>query len=177
MDYFIMKTDKRLSKLPQMQIPKELSSMVMMKEKPEKIETSSIIYVKENHGLSIEYADYLEKPLPLIAEKFQKILQKYQKDMLFHRVTLIEKETGKQKPYYLMVPPKIACAKKEESVYDSIGNVKDFVLDVEKAGNRKIFIAEDYGRQLIVRLDVAESILRREANGIWFEPVNSSRKE
>lgn len=25
--------------------------------------------------------------------------------------------------------------------------------------------------KLMVRLDIAESILRREANGIWFEPV------
>lgn len=177
MDYFIMKTDERLSYLPQMQIPKELSPIGMTKEKLEKIEAASIIYVRGNHGISIEYADYLEEPILLIADKFQKILKKYQQDMLLHRVTLIERETGRQKPYYLMMPPEIACADKEESVYDSIGNVKDFVLDVEKAGNRKIFIAEDYSRRLLVRLDVAESILRREANGIWFEPVKSSRKE
>lgn len=166
MDYFRMITDKRLCRLPQIQLPKELSPIGMTKP--------SIVYVEKNHGLSTEYADYLEKPVPLIAEKFQRILQKYQQDILFQRVTLIEKETGQQKPYYFMMPPKIACADREESRYDAVGNVQDFVLDVKKAGNRKIFQAEDYGRQLLVRLDVAESILRREADGIWFEPVKTA---
>lgn len=35
----------------------------------------------------------------------------------------------------------------------------------------KIFMAKDFNREVVVRLDIAESILRREANGIWFEPV------
>lgn len=176
MDYFRMKTDERLCRLPQLQIPKGLSLLEMTKEKIEKIKTPSIVYVKGAHGLSIDYGDYLEKPIPLIADKFQKILQKYQQDMLFHRVILIEKETGLQKPYYLIMPPEITCADEEESQYDTMGNVQNFVLDVEKAGNHKIFLAKDYKRQLLVRLDVAESILRREANGIWFEPVKAAER-
>lgn len=176
MDYFIMKTDQRLCKLPQMQIPKELSPVGMTKEKIKSITTTSIVYVKESHGLSIDYGDYLEKPVPFIADKFQKILQKYQQDILFHRVMLIEKGTGQQKPYFLMMPPEITCADKDKSQYDAMGNVQDFVLDPIKAGKRKIFLAQDYGRQLLVRLDVAESILRREANGIWFEPVKVAER-
>lgn len=173
MDYFIMKTDKRLYRLPQMQIPKELSLTEVRREKIEKITKPSIVYVKGNHGLSIDYADYLEKPIPLIADKFQKILHKYQPDMMFHRVILIERETGKQKAYYLMMPPEIICGDGEESPYGVIG-ARDFILDLKKAENRKIFLAKDYNRQLLVRLDVAESILRREANGIWFEPVKTT---
>lgn len=171
MEYFIMKTDKRLSRLPQMQLPKEMSPIGMTREKIKKITTATIVYVKGDPGLGIDYADYLEKPLPLIADKFHKILQKYQQDMLFHRVMLVEKETGKQTPYYLMMPPQITCACKENSKADVMGNERDFVLDPKKAGNQKIFLAEDFCGQVVVRLDVAESILRREANGIWFEPV------
>lgn len=40
-----------------------------------------------------------------------------------------------------------------------------------KTEGRKIFMAKDFNREVVVRLDIAESILRREANGIWFEPV------
>ncbi|MCM1560825.1 MAG: hypothetical protein NC123_14990 [Butyrivibrio sp.] len=166
MDYFIMETDKRLCRLPQIQFPQELFETGTMK--------TSVVYVKEHSGLSIDYADFLEKPGPLIADKFQKILQKYQQDMAFHRVMLIEKEAGYQKPYYLMIPQELICADKDESGYDTRGNVQDFVLDVEKVGKQRIFFAKDFNRRLIVRLDVAESILRREANGIWFEPVKIS---
>lgn len=163
MDYFIMKTDKRLHLLPQIEFPKEYARMETAKP--------SIVYVKEYAGLRIDYPDYLEKPFPLIADKFQKILQKYQQDMGFLRIVLIEKMTGQQKTYCLMRPMEIICADKNESQYDKKGNVQDFVLDVEKVEGRKIFLAKDYNKQLLVRLDVAESILRREANGIWFEPV------
>ena len=166
MDYFIMKTDKRLRRLPQIQLPQELFNTESTK--------TAIVYVKEHNGLSIDYADYLEKPSPMIADKFRKILQKYQQDMVFRRVMLVEKETGQQKPYYLMLPADIVCADKDESKYDAGGTVQNFVLDIEKTGKRKIFLAKDYNKQLIVRLDVAESVLRREANGIWFEPVKIS---
>ncbi len=166
MDYFIMETDKRLRRLPQIQLHRELFGTGTMK--------TSIIYVKEHSGLNIDYADFLEKPGPLIADKFQKILQKYQRNMEFHRVMLTEKEAGHQKPYFLMIPQELMCADKEESEYDTRGNVQNFVLDVEKVGRRAIFLAKDFNRRLIVRLDVAESILRREANGIWFEPVKVS---
>jgi len=171
MDYFIMKTDKRLCRLPQMQMPKELSLTEITKEKISKLTSASVVYVKKNYGLGIEYPDYLERPIPLIADKLKKILQKYQREVLFHRVMLIEKEAGLQMPYFLMMPPEIICADSKKTQYDAGGNVQNFVLDLEKAEKYKIFLAKDYKQQIIVRLDVAESILRRNVNGIWFEPV------
>lgn len=174
MDYFIMKTDERVCKMPEIQLPKELFLLKQAKEKVKDIPNVSIAYISGNSGLNIEYADYYEKPIPLIAEKFQKILQKYQQDALFHRVTLIEKETGQQKPYYFLLPPEIVCVDKVASKYDEAGNIQDFVLDIEKVGKQRIFLAKDYKKKLLVRLDVAESILRREPNGIWFEPVQTT---
>ena len=70
MDNFIMKTDRRLRLLPQIQFSKEGIGTNVMKQ--------SIAYVKEYTGRCIDYPDYLEKPYPLIADKYRKILQKYQ---------------------------------------------------------------------------------------------------
>ena len=75
-DYFIMKTDRRLRLLPQIQFSKEGIGTNVMKQ--------SIAYVKEYTGRCIDYPDYLEKPYPLIADKYRKILQKYQQDMIFN---------------------------------------------------------------------------------------------
>lgn len=169
MEYFIMKTDKRLRRLPQIQIPQKLFESDITK--------TSFVYIEAHDGLSVDYADYLEKPSPLIADRFQKILQKYQQDLILRRVILVEKEIGMQKPYYLMIPSEIICADKDQSKYGAGGSIQDFVLDVEKVEKRAIFLAKDYGRQMVVRLDVAESILRREANGIWFEPVKISERK
>ena len=71
----------------------------------------------------------------------------------------------------MICPAEIVCADSSQSQYDKKGNVQEFVLDVEKTEGRKIFMAKDFNREVVVRLDIAESILRREANGIWFEPV------
>lgn len=87
MDYFIMKTDRRLRLLPQIQFSKEGIGTNVMKQ--------SIAYVKEYTGRCIDYPDYLEKPYPLIADKYRKILQKYQQDMDLQRVMLIEKRKWK----------------------------------------------------------------------------------
>lgn len=165
MDYFIMRTDKRLRRLPQIQLPKEFSTMEITK--------TVFAYVKKYNGMDTEYADYLESPVPLVAGKFQRILQKYQQDMVLQRVMLVEKETGKQKPYFFMKPPEIICADEKEPESDAGGRIQKFVLNEERVGTRKIFLAGDYNRQLMVRLDVAESILRRESSGIWFEPVKT----
>lgn len=166
MDYFIMKTDRRLRRLPRIRMPEGFS--------PTKGKETVVAYVEKSRGLSIDYPDFLEKPWPLIADKFQRILQKYQQDMACQRIVLVEKETGRQSPYCRMQPPEILCAHREESGYDARGDVARLVLDPEKVEGQKIFLAGDYRGQLLVGLDVAESILRRDAAGIWFEPVKTA---
>lgn len=158
----MMKTDRRLRRLPQIQIPERFFEK-------KKIKTESV-YVKEYGGVTIEYADYLEEPLPLIADRFHSLLQKYQPDMAFYQVVLIEQKTGEQRPYQLISPPEIECMCEEVQKKGKC-EMYECILDENKIGKNKIFLAKDLHKQLIVRLDVAESILRREANGIWFEPV------
>lgn len=170
MEYFIMQMDRRLRRLPQFQVPKELLNMSKTGQVNGK-EKVSVIYVDGIQGLNIEYPDYIASPIPLIAEKLYTILKKYQQDALFHQVVLIEKDTGKQKNYYMMLPPIIESANKEKTVYDRVGNVLDFVLGTECIGRNRIFRVRELKNQIAVRLDVAESILRRDANGIWFEPL------
>ena len=135
-----------------------------------------MICVEGYNGLEIEYPDYIEKPIPLIADKFRSILKKYQPDTIFHRVMLTEKKAGVQKPYHLMVPPVIECADPLESIYDKAGNISEFVLDADCVQMNRIFRIKELKNQIAVRLDVAESILRRDAGGIWFEPIKIAER-
>lgn len=170
MEYFIMQTDSRMRRLPQFQAPKELLSISGAGQANRKDEVS-VIYVTGNKGLNIEYPDYISGPIPLIADRLHKILKKYQQDAIFHQVVLIEKDKGTQRVYYMMIPPSLECADKSKTAYDRAGNVLDFVLDAECIGRNKIFRVSELKNQIAVRLDVAESILRRNVGGIWFEPL------
>lgn len=169
MDYFIMKTDSRINRVPQLEIPKGILHIGDVEDKIN--ENISVIYVKGSQELKTEYLDYIESPIPLIAEKLYKILRKYQENAVFHQITLIEKDKGTQKIYYMMLPPVFECANINRTIYDNAGNVQDFVLDVGRIGKNRIFRVKELKKQIVVRLDVAESILRRETNGIWFEPI------
>ncbi len=163
MEYFVMKTDERLRRLPQIEVPGGFSG--------EKQKSVSILYVKEQHGLRTDYADYLDAQLPLISEKFQRILEKYQQDVRLQRVMLIERGTGRQVPYCLVGAPEIVCIDQTETG-DGVEGIKTLVIEKEEIGDRRIFFARsESGGQLLVGLDIAESLLRREANGIRFAPV------
>jgi len=131
------------------------------------------LYVKKSGR--IEYPDCIENPVMLLSEKLKRVIGIYQKDAVFGAVTLIEKETNRQEIYYTVSAPRIGCAS-NETAYDARGKVKELVIDQEKAGQARVFFAEGNGQRLIVRLDVAESILRRDPYGVWFEKVKVKTK-
>jgi len=171
MDYFIMQQDQRIFHKLQFLSPVKSENRIaeQMIHTPETI----IIYVKENR--CNEYPGYIEAPMKLIPQRIKRIIGKYQPDIIFKPVILIEKAKNRQEEYYAMNIPAIECAS-ETSTRDALGNVKEFVLDEEKVRNSRIFLAKDYGNQLLIRLDVAESILRREAYGIWLKKVNIRKR-
>ncbi len=172
MEYFFVKVDKRLRHLPEIGFPREPVGAIKTVSGTTQTNGNLIVHVKANNGIKTEYSDYFVAPCFMIAEKFHTIFEKYQKNISFRRVMLIEKE--EQKPYFLFVPPVIECEDKKDTIYETDGSIKSLVLDKEKVGTNRIFSVEGMKKSLIVRLDVAESILRREPNGIWFEPVRTT---
>jgi hypothetical protein len=135
--------------------------------------TTKILYVgEEGYG---EYPDFIEAAM-LVSEGLKRILGLYQNDARFSAVALVEKKTSRQKIYYLMSAPIIDCAATGAS-REGRGRVGDFLLDGEKIGDARVFSAASYRRRVFVRLDVAESILRRDIYGVSFERVAVIDKE
>lgn len=174
MDYFMICQDKRLRNVAKVRPPASLPPRVLTQGQGKGTGQTTIMYVEESRRK--EYPDYIEAPVRLVSEKIKRIISKYQKDILFQTVVLIEKESNHQEVYYRMTVPEIACAA-EETVYDRGGHVEDFVLDEQKVGHARVFCAAGYGKKIIVRLDVAESMLRRDSFGIWFEKVKTAKEE
>lgn len=163
MEYFMMQPDKRLTNMPVIRIPAGFSDIEQSKDK----NVPLILYV-ENIGLSCRYSDYLLRPFPMIGERIQSIMEKYQRDMSFRRLILMDKKTGAQHNYYRIYVPEIVCALESND---------EPVLNPDKVKNAKIFQVKQFKEKLFVCLDVAESILRREPEGIWFTPVKVSLTE
>jgi len=168
-DYFIMQTNPKLSYLAKLKdwqkslqdnpIPNELAVVPIR---------TRCIFVEEKS--SNEYPDYFDKPITLIADRLKNVITMYQKDIDLRPVVLIEQKADRQEIYHLIDAPVIDCAS-STSKLDHTGKIKELVLDRDKIGNQKIFHVLDFYRHLIVRLDVAESILRRNSYGIEFQKI------
>lgn len=169
MEYFIMEPDKRLNRLPKIRKPAGFAG-----REQHKPGTAPLILYVENLGFACQYGDYLLKPFPMIGEKLHKVMEKYQRDMLFLRVILMEKERNIQHIYYRIWVPEIDCTWAAEPDCNRTGKVTEVILNPGQVGDAKIFRVKEPGEKLLVRLDVAESILRREPEGIWFTPVKTS---
>lgn len=161
MEYFMMQQDKRLSHLPIIRIPAGFFDREQCKD-----EIAPLTLYVENFGLSYQFSDYLLRPFPMIGERIQKVMGKYQKDMSFRRIVLMDKKTGIQHNYYRISAPEIDGTCADEGT--------ELVLNLDPGKAVKIFQVKQLKEALFVRLDVAESILRREPEGIWFAPVKVS---
>lgn len=168
MEYFMMQQDERVTRLPMIRMPDGFSDRNKAGDKNAPL----ILYV-ESLGLSCQFSDYLLRPFPMIGERIQSVMGKHQPDMGFRRLILVDKKTGGQHRYYGIAAPEIDCVFAAESNGGWLGEEPEPVIETSKAGDARIFRAKRFKEALFVRLDAAESILRREPEGIWFAPVKA----
>lgn len=164
MDYFILSRDERVPysvKLPGLSEVKEQ----LKKGNTQKVDDSPVSISITKSSLD-EYTDFIETPVPLASDRLKQILEKYDPDIFLKPVVLADMKHMAQDLYWLMVPFSMDCLSLK-SEFNKDGTIKKLVIDEEKAGPLKIFkidgIREDF---IIVTLDVAESILRRDFTGI-----------
>jgi hypothetical protein len=118
-----------------------------------------------------EYVDFIEKPVPLLSDRGKQIIEKYVPKLYVKSVVLKDMKQLRQELYWLIVPPRIDCLSEQSEFYKD-GTLKRLVIDESKAAPYKIFkvegIMEEY---ILIRLDVAESLLRRDFTGIRLKKV------
>ena len=136
----------------------------------EPTEEARQIFVKDTP--IIEYTDFLEKPFLLISDAFKKAVNMYNPEYNCQAVVLSEKGGDKQTVYWYIDLPSIKCFPETDRDVGSITKVK--TLDKSKiyadiAEGLSFFKFQEAATTSpvhIIRLDLAESVLRR--NGIGF---------
>ncbi|NLW47124.1 MAG: serine protease [Firmicutes bacterium] len=174
MEYFILGQDLRYTnavepkddlglfrRIP-FQIDQELASPPMDDEPVQ-------LYIKENQDP--RYLDFIERPAVLVSDRLKQILAKYEPRLFFKPVILADRKRLHQAVYWWMRLSPTDCLS-ENSLFNKNGTIKQLVLDRNKAAGLKVFrvagLMEEY---VLVRLDVAESLLRRDFCGIQFKRV------
>lgn len=169
MDYFLLKQDERYINTPRLiDVFKKINLKYMNLIDGHKIEDFIVFNVKADEDSA--FLDILDNQLFLLCEDIKKILEKYNSNILFKCIPLVDSMHNKDKNYFLPIFEEIQCLSETAELNLNKTVVKKIVLDKEKIKGKKIFKIKESSKPLIViRLDVGESLLRRDFKGIKLE--------
>ena len=168
MDYFLLKQDKRYHTLNIVDLFKRINAMDFTTLRADNIPDNDSFFVKPSDYN--QFTDILEAPIYLVSEELKNILGKYNRNIIFKRMALIDREKQKQKIYNIPIFEPFEALHEDSEFNLNKTVVKKIVLDKEKIKNHKVFkIKESFDTLVVVRLDVAESLLRRDFHGISLE--------
>jgi hypothetical protein len=171
MNYFIILQDERVQDAVEpMGISRVITKEMLTKKKARDMDKLNLQFqIREQD--TTEYVDFIEKPVPLLSDRCKQIIEKYVPKLYVKSVVLKDMKRLRQELYWLIVPPRIDCLS-EQSEFHKDGTLKRLVIDESKAAPYKIFkiegIMEEY---ILISLDVAESLLRRDFTGIRLKKV------
>lgn len=171
MEYFLLKQDERYTNTPRiLDITNKIDFRNINLVNAHKIEDIIICNVKCDE--ETRFLDVLDSQRFLISENMKKILEKFNEKIVFKTVPLIDLYNKRQENYYLPIFEEVeALSERAEFNLDKT-IVKKIVLDNKKIQGKKIFqIKESVKPLIVVRLDVAESLLRRRFKGIRLEEL------
>lgn len=169
MDYFLLKQDKRYTNTPRLvDVFNKIDSRNINLLNAHKIEDLIIFNVKCDE--ESEFLDILDTQLFLISEKLKNIIEKFNRNIIFKIVPLIDLPHERQENYYLPIIEEIDCLSEKSEFNLNKSVIKKIILNKERIKDKKIFRIKESSKNLIViRLDVAESLIRREFKGIYLE--------
>lgn len=169
MDYFLLKQDERYTNTPRLiDVFKKINIKNLNLLNAHKIEDIIIFEVSADDNC--EFLDILDSQLFLVLEGMKKIIEKYDRNILFKSLALIDSLHDRQENYFLPIFEEVESLSDNVELNLDKTVVKKIVLDKEKIQGKKIFkIKESLKPLIVVRLDVAESLLRRDFKGIKLE--------
>jgi 6-pyruvoyl-tetrahydropterin synthase len=169
MDYFLLKQDERYTNTPRlMELFNKMDVRNINLLNAHKIEDIIVFKIKVDE--KSEFLDVLDNQLFLISKGMKEIIEKYDSGILFKTLALIDQLNNKQENYYLPIVEELEVLSDASELNLSKTVVKKIILNKEKIQGKKIFKIKESSKTLIVvRLDVAESLLRRNFKGIKLE--------
>jgi hypothetical protein len=171
MNYFLLKQDEEYTHAPVlMDVFNKIDVRNINLLKAHKIDDILIFNVKCDE--ETEFLDILDRNLFLISEEMKKIIEKYDSGILFKTIPLIDLLHKRQGNYYMPIFEEIECLSEKAELNLNKTVVKKIILDKEKIKGKKIFKIKESSKTLVVlRLDVAESLLRREFKGMCLQKL------
>lgn len=170
MEYFILGHDDRIDEIGyEISFPKDvLLGYAGANER-------SIAQVKQ--GRTLTYGNIIERPVFLVSNDIKNILYKFNSKLQHKSVVVSDPGVGMQIEYYMIDYPEVPCISLSHSLIDK-GVLKKIVLNEKKIEDQCIFKVKHLQRSfVIVRLDVAEALLRKSLLGLNIKRIKTEGGE
>ncbi|MBN3522652.1 imm11 family protein [Paenibacillus apiarius] len=174
MEYFIISQDENVDNIIRFAGLKSTNKTIeVMPEQADDLNDMTVVFV-EGSADSV-YPDYIGKPVVLVADGLKKVLELHDPGLAFKCAVLSNPQHSMQKIYWLLLLPRVDCLSERTEFYKT-GAVKSIVIDHAKAAGHAIFRVQGLLEKcVIINLDVAESLLRRDLLGFRLEQVGCCR--
>ncbi|SNS15380.1 hypothetical protein SAMN05446037_100517 [Anaerovirgula multivorans] len=166
MEYFLIQQDKRYIHAPIiLNLFNRIDRRHISKDSSTNIPRISVLYIKSNKNT--QFIDLLDRQLFLLSDELKKLVEKYEPYLKFKIMQLIDAENSKTAQYHLPILDTIDCLSEKSELNRDKSIIKRAVLEEKKIEDKSIFkIGGVSSTYVAIRLDLAESILRRAFSGI-----------
>ena len=168
--FFIMRQDRNLSDSIRLRDFDICGARhIFHKSDAERLNQTTVLYQAENTG---ELAgDFIQSPVYMVSGMVKKILDMYEDDLVFKKVSLINKEKKTEILYYQVLMDEIEALSESVERYPD-QTEKKIILSPNKIGKHKVFmLADSKMKDPIVNLDIIESLLKRNPIKIRFQKI------
>ena len=172
MDYFWIKVEKTYMHTP---VITNLNDIVNRRAAMSLENASNIADINVGFARSqrpLDYVDVLDRQLFLVSEEVKKVFSIYERSLQFKTVCILNNLDGSSCNYYAPLFVKVDCLPDEYKAVRNRNKLENLIIKVGAAEDHSVFkIAGIDTDIIIIRLDVAESLLRRNIRKLTLERV------
>lgn len=123
-------------------------------------------------GEETVFLDLLTDPMVMVSEKVKECIELYEPNMPFKEIVLISRKRGMSKRYFVPFFTELDCLAKETVFTNWEYDLIKAVLDGQRLKDKAIFTVKGPQKlNIVIRLDAAESLLRRSVKGLMLKEV------
>jgi hypothetical protein len=164
-----MRQDRRYGNTPHFKgVFSQINIRDLCLERCNFIAAETTLTVEPNKDM--QYLDLLDMQVFMVSAKLRKLLSLYEPEMIFKRISIVDYSNGHNEIYYLPILEDVNCIASQSEFNRDKSVLLKIVLNEAAIGDQPIFrlggVATPY---VVARLDLVESILRRDFEGISFK--------
>ena len=171
MKYFLIKMDQKFNTAPEIKgWFDKIKHRDICVERSHNIEKRQLLFIESNPNTV--FPDVLTFPFFLVSETVRNVIHSYGPNIIFKEIILLDSKHAKTFTYYLPILKCINCLFDSTKLTGDKYSALNAVIDAGSVGDNVIFsLANSSDFNVVMRLDLVESILSRGAKGMELREI------